>query len=103
MQCSGKSITGFYVSAFNFIFKYFSIKIWSIYDIRICAFFNFIFSLIYKIIRWFRISDSGGLYPVPPSQRIFPAQSLLLIKNVDERDLGRWVSFFFFKQNLKYN
>uniref|UniRef100_A0A1S4GPA3 Uncharacterized protein n=1 Tax=Anopheles gambiae TaxID=7165 RepID=A0A1S4GPA3_ANOGA len=40
---------------------------------------------------WFRISDTGSLYTVPSSQRIVPSQSLLFIRNVDERDAGRWI------------
>uniref|UniRef100_A0A182NQ64 Down syndrome cell adhesion molecule-like protein Dscam2 n=1 Tax=Anopheles dirus TaxID=7168 RepID=A0A182NQ64_9DIPT len=40
---------------------------------------------------WFRISDTGSLYTVPSSQRIVPSQSLLFIRNADERDAGRWI------------
>lgn len=40
---------------------------------------------------WFRISDSGALYPIPSSQRIIPAQTILFIRNIDDRDAGRWV------------
>ena len=44
------------------------------------------------IFTWYRLSDSGSYYPVPSSQRIMPSQSLLFIRNVDDRDAGRWVS-----------
>lgn len=44
--------------------------------------------------RWFRQSESSALYPVPSSQRIVPSQTLLLIKNADERDAGKWVRKF---------
>lgn len=44
--------------------------------------------------RWFRVSDSKALYPVPSSHRVIPSQTLLLIKNADERADGRWVSLF---------
>lgn len=37
------------------------------------------------------MSDSNALYPVPSSQRIMPYQTLLLVKNADERDSGKWV------------
>lgn len=47
---------------------------------------------IYIFGRWFRQSESSALYPVPSSQRIVPSQTLLLIKNADERDAGKWVS-----------
>lgn len=42
--------------------------------------------------RWFRVSDSKALYPVPSSHRVIPSQTLLLIKNADERADGQWVS-----------
>lgn len=48
------------------------------------------------IYTWYRLSDSGSYYSVPSSQRVIPSQTLLLIRNADERDAGRWVSFFFF-------
>jgi Immunoglobulin domain len=41
---------------------------------------------------WYRLSDSGSYYSVPSSQRVIPSQTLLLIRNVDDRDAGRWVS-----------
>lgn len=41
---------------------------------------------------WYRLSDSGSYYSVPSSQRIVPSQTLLLIRNVDDRDAGRWVN-----------
>lgn len=44
------------------------------------------------IYTWYRLSDSGSYYSVPSSQRVIPSQTLLLIRNVDERDAGRWVS-----------
>ncbi|XP_031617665.1 Down syndrome cell adhesion molecule-like protein Dscam2 isoform X3 [Contarinia nasturtii] len=40
---------------------------------------------------WYRVSDSNALYPVPSSQRIIPANTLLYIRNADERSAGRWV------------
>lgn len=43
------------------------------------------------IFTWYRLSDSGSYYSVPSSQRIVPSQTLLLIRNVDDRDAGRWV------------
>ena len=43
------------------------------------------------IFTWYRLSDSGSYYAVPSSQRIIPSQTLLLIRNADERDAGRWV------------
>lgn len=43
------------------------------------------------IYTWYRLSDSGSYYSVPSSQRVIPSQTLLLIRNVDERDAGRWV------------
>ncbi|XP_055715988.1 cell adhesion molecule Dscam2 isoform X2 [Phlebotomus papatasi] len=43
------------------------------------------------IFTWFRVTDSGALYPLPTSQRIIPSQSILLLKNSDERDSGRWI------------
>lgn len=39
----------------------------------------------------FRVSDSGALYPLPSSQRIVPAQTILFIRSVDDRDAGRWI------------
>lgn len=48
-------------------------------------------SLSFPISRWFRVSDSGALYPIPSSQRIIPSQTILFIRSVDERDMGRWV------------
>lgn len=44
-------------------------------------------------ITWYRLSNSGSYYPTPPTHRIIPSQSLLYIRNADERDAGRWVSF----------
>lgn len=44
-----------------------------------------------SIYSWLRVSDSGATYPIPPSQRIFPSQSILFIKHIDDRDAGRWV------------
>ncbi|KAL7024043.1 hypothetical protein ACKWTF_012881 [Chironomus riparius] len=43
------------------------------------------------IYTWYRLSDSGSYYSVPSSQRVIPSQTLLLIRNVDERDAGRWI------------
>lgn len=43
---------------------------------------------------WYRVSDSNALYPVPSSQRIIPSNTLLYIRNADERCAGRWVSSF---------
>jgi hypothetical protein len=43
------------------------------------------------IFTWYRLSDSGSYYSVPSSQRVIPSQTLLLIRNVDDRDAGRWV------------
>jgi hypothetical protein len=43
------------------------------------------------IYTWYRLSDSGSYYSVPSSQRVIPSQTLLLIRNVDDRDAGRWV------------
>ncbi|XP_055315179.1 cell adhesion molecule Dscam2 isoform X2 [Sitodiplosis mosellana] len=40
---------------------------------------------------WYRVSDSNALYPVPSSQRIIPSNTLLYIRNADERCAGRWV------------
>lgn len=45
------------------------------------------------VYTWYRLSDSSSFYSVPSSQRIIPSQTLLLIRNVEERDAGRWVSF----------
>lgn len=47
------------------------------------------------IFTWYRLSDSGSYYSVPSSQRIIPSQTLLLIRNVDDRDAGRWVNVAF--------
>jgi Down syndrome cell adhesion molecule len=44
------------------------------------------------IYTWYRLSDSGSYYSVPSSQRVIPSQTLLLIRNIDERDAGRWVN-----------
>lgn len=46
---------------------------------------------MYIIYRWYRVSDSAALYPIPLSQRIILSRTLLLIKNADERDTGKWV------------
>lgn len=43
------------------------------------------------IFTWYRLSDSSSYYSVPSSQRIVPSQTVLLIRNVDDRDAGRWV------------
>uniref|UniRef100_A0A336KKP0 CSON012059 protein n=1 Tax=Culicoides sonorensis TaxID=179676 RepID=A0A336KKP0_CULSO len=43
------------------------------------------------VFTWFRVSDSGALYPLPSSQRIIPAQTILFIRSVDDRDAGRWI------------
>jgi Down syndrome cell adhesion molecule len=43
-------------------------------------------------ITWYRLSNSGSYYPIPATHRIIPSQSLLFIRNVDEKDAGRWVS-----------
>lgn len=40
---------------------------------------------------WYRLSDSGSYYAIPSSQRIIPSQTVLLIRNVDDRDAGHWV------------
>ncbi|XP_055628541.1 cell adhesion molecule Dscam2 isoform X2 [Toxorhynchites rutilus septentrionalis] len=40
---------------------------------------------------WFRLSSSGSIYAVPSSKRIFSSQSLLFIRESDERDTGRWI------------
>lgn len=48
------------------------------------------------IYTWYRLSDSGFYYSIPSSQRVIPSQTLLLNRNVDDRDDGRWVSFFCF-------
>ncbi|XP_061389424.1 cell adhesion molecule Dscam2-like, partial [Musca vetustissima] len=40
---------------------------------------------------WYRVSDSSALYPIPSSQRVILSRTLLLIKNADERDAGKWV------------
>lgn len=50
------------------------------------------------VCRWFRVSDSKALYPVSSSHRVIPSQTLLLIKNADERADGRWVSSIRFSQ-----
>lgn len=42
-------------------------------------------------LKQFRVSDSGALYPLPSSQRIIPAQTILFIRSVDDRDAGRWI------------
>lgn len=46
---------------------------------------------------WYRVSEShsNALYPVPSSQRIIPSNTLLYIRNADERSAGRWVSSTF--------
>lgn len=49
----------------------------------------YVCSLIYS---WYRVSDSAALYPIPSSQRVILSRTLLLIKNADERDAGKWVS-----------
>uniref|UniRef100_A0A1A9UEN6 Ig-like domain-containing protein n=1 Tax=Glossina austeni TaxID=7395 RepID=A0A1A9UEN6_GLOAU len=46
----------------------------------------------FPIFTWYRVSDSSALYPIPSSQRIILSRTLLLIKNADERDAGKWVS-----------
>uniref|UniRef100_A0A1I8N7N2 Uncharacterized protein n=1 Tax=Musca domestica TaxID=7370 RepID=A0A1I8N7N2_MUSDO len=43
------------------------------------------------IFTWYRVSDSSALYPIPSSQRVILSRTLLLIKNADERDAGKWV------------
>jgi hypothetical protein len=48
------------------------------------------------VYTWYRLSDSGSQYSVPSSQRVIPSQTLLLIRNVDERDAGRWVCKLFY-------
>lgn len=48
---------------------------------------------MYVIYRWYRVSDSAALYPIPFSQRIILSRTLLLIKNADERDTGKWVCY----------
>ncbi|KAH8408036.1 hypothetical protein KR222_011729 [Zaprionus bogoriensis] len=40
---------------------------------------------------WYRVSDSAALYPITSSLRIILSRSLLLIKNADERDNGKWI------------
>lgn len=45
-----------------------------------------------QLISWYRISDSNALYPVPSSQRIIPSNTLLYIRNANERSAGKWVS-----------
>lgn len=45
------------------------------------------------IFTWYRLSDSGSYYSVPSSQRIIPSQTVLLIRNADDRDAGRWVIY----------
>ena len=53
------------------------------------------------IYTWYRLSDSGSYYSVPSSQRVIPSQTLLLIRNVDERDAGRWVRILIKKLNFQ--
>lgn len=43
------------------------------------------------------------LYPVPESQRIIPANTLLYIRNADERSAGKWVSSTFINSNIEEN
>ncbi|CAD6994274.1 unnamed protein product, partial [Ceratitis capitata] len=45
----------------------------------------------FPIFTWYRVSDSSALYPIPSSQRVILSRTLLLIKNADERDAGKWV------------
>uniref|UniRef100_A0A1A9ZZV3 Down syndrome cell adhesion molecule n=2 Tax=Glossina TaxID=44049 RepID=A0A1A9ZZV3_GLOPL len=45
----------------------------------------------FPIFTWYRVSDSSALYPIPSSQRIILSRTLLLIKNADERDAGKWI------------
>ncbi|KAL5284148.1 hypothetical protein ACFFRR_006432 [Megaselia abdita] len=45
----------------------------------------------FPIFTWYRVSDSGALYPIPSSQRIILSRTLLLIKNSDDRDSGKWI------------
>lgn len=52
------------------------------------------------IFTWYRLSDSGSYYSVPSSQRIVPSQTLLLIRNVDDRDAGRWVIYCLWQFSL---
>lgn len=61
----------------------------------------FILIRIYRVhfcfpfqLSWYRVSDSNALYPVPSSQKIIPSNTLLYIRNADERCAGRWVSFY---------
>lgn len=72
-------------------------------DCVCCIIINCIFSIYLPLYlslciicwccRWYRVSDSNALYPVPTtSHRVIPSQTLLLIKNADERADGRWVS-----------
>lgn len=55
------------------------------------------------VYTWYRLSDSSSFYSVPSSQRIIPSQTLLLIRNVEERDAGRWVSFNFIEHQTLTN
>ncbi|KAH8340543.1 hypothetical protein KR059_000756, partial [Drosophila kikkawai] len=45
----------------------------------------------FPIFTWYRVSDSAALYPIPSSQRVILSRTLLLIKNADERDAGKWI------------
>ncbi|XP_051862940.1 cell adhesion molecule Dscam2 isoform X2 [Drosophila albomicans] len=45
----------------------------------------------FPIFTWYRVSDSAALYPIPLSQRLKLFQTLLLIKNADEQDAGKWI------------
>ncbi|XP_017969064.1 Down syndrome cell adhesion molecule-like protein Dscam2 isoform X1 [Drosophila navojoa] len=45
----------------------------------------------FPIFTWYRVSDSAALYPIPSSQRVIVSRTLLLIKNADERDTGKWI------------
>ncbi|XP_055385270.1 cell adhesion molecule Dscam2 isoform X2 [Condylostylus longicornis] len=43
------------------------------------------------VFTWYRVSDSDALYPIPSSQRVIVSRTLLLIKNADDRDTGKWI------------